>query len=85
MAKIIKFEQPNCPQCRIVDGLMKHLNLVQDEKVDIVCDEGAMELIEKYNIKSTPTLILVDNEGNLIDRVSGANKDAIVELFAKRG
>jgi thiol-disulfide isomerase/thioredoxin len=83
--KIVKFVQPSCVPCRMVDGLLSHLGLKVDETMDIVVDEKAFALAQELGIKSTPTIVLFDDEGNEVDRVSGMNQDGIKSLFAQRG
>lgn len=83
--KIVKFVQPSCAPCRMVDGFLKHLNLSVDETLDIAMDDKAFELAQSLGIRSTPTLVLFDDDGNEVDRVSGMNQEDIKSLFAKRG
>lgn len=83
--KIIKFVQPSCVPCRMVDGLLNHLGLKVDETHDIAVDDAAFELAQKLGVQSTPTIMLMDDAGNVVDRVSGMNQDGIKALFAKRG
>ncbi|TVX86004.1 thioredoxin family protein [Paenibacillus agilis] len=85
MNKVIKFVQPSCVPCRVVDGLLNHLGLKVDESHDIAMDNAAFELAQKLGVQSTPTIMLLDESGNVLDRVSGANQDAIKALFEKRG
>lgn len=82
--KIVKFVQPSCVQCRMVDGFLSHLGFKVDETLDIAVDDKAYELAMTHGVKSTPTLMLFDDEGNVIDRVSGMNNDGIKALFEKR-
>lgn len=82
--KIVKYSQPNCVPCNTVDSFLKHLNLSVDEEVNIR-DGNNIEKAMEIGIQSTPTLVLFDGNGNVIDRVSGMNHSKIQELFAKRG
>jgi protein-disulfide isomerase len=82
--KIVKFEQPSCTQCRILDGLLKYLNLSVDETINLLTEED-YDKARALGISSTPTLILFDDNGDVIDRVSGLKQDKIKEMFAKRG
>ncbi|EJW13904.1 thioredoxin family protein [Paenibacillus alvei] len=82
--KIVKFVQPACVQCRMVDGLLSHLGLQVDEALDIAIDDKAYEFAVSHGVQSTPTLMLFDDEGNVVDRVSGTNQEAIKALFAKK-
>jgi thioredoxin-like negative regulator of GroEL len=80
--KIIKFVQPSCMPCRMLDGLLSHLNLKVDETLDIAVDEKAFEYAQTIGVKSTPTIMLVDDNGTVIDRVSGINQEHIQKIFA---
>ncbi|MCY9545318.1 thioredoxin family protein, partial [Paenibacillus alvei] len=70
--------------CRMVDGLLSHLGLQVDEALDIAIDDKAYEFAVSHGVQSTPTLMLFDDEGNVVDRVSGTNQEAIKALFAKK-
>ncbi|ALA47940.1 thioredoxin family protein [Brevibacillus laterosporus] len=83
--KIIKFEQPSCAPCKMVDAFLQHINQQVDEKIDIVTDEKGMDKAHLVGVRSTPTLILIDDSGNEIDRAVGMQHEKIKELFAKRG
>lgn len=83
--KIVKFEQPSCVPCKMVDAFLQHIDQQVDEKVDIVVDEDGMDKAYLAGVKSTPTLILMDDAGNIIDRAVGMQHEKIKELFAKRG
>lgn len=80
--KIIKFVQPSCVPCRMLDGLLNHLNLNVDETLDIAVDEKAFDYAQSIGVKSTPTIILVDDNGTVIDRVSGIDQEHIKKVFA---
>lgn len=83
--KIVKFVQPTCVPCRMVDGLLNHLGLKVDETYDIVVDEKAFRLAMELSVKSTPTLMLLDDKGKEVSRITGVNQEGIKDLFAKRG
>lgn len=82
--KIIKFVQPTCAPCRMVDGFLKHMGFEVDETLDIVVDEKAFEVAQTFGVRSTPTMILLDDEGKEVDRVSGMNHEGIKLLFTQR-
>jgi glutaredoxin len=62
--KTVKFVQPSCVPCKMVDALLNHLGHKVDQTLDIVTDEDAYALAEKIGVKSTPTIILFDDNGN---------------------
>ena len=49
------------------------------EKVDV---DSNTELSTKYGIRNVPTLILVDNNGNVIDKKTGIqSRQQILDLY----
>lgn len=82
--KIVKFVQPSCTPCRMLDAYLKHIGVSVDETYDIVVDESAFKLAQKLGVKSTPTIVLFDEDDNEVDRVSGLNQEGINALFARK-
>lgn len=80
--KILKFQTKTCVPCKMVDMMLKDLGLEVDEKVDI---EDQEELREKYDVMKSPTIMLIDDDGNEVDRVIGIDEEGIKELFKKAG
>jgi glutaredoxin len=68
MKKILKFELPTCGPCKALEQVLKSTG-VEYEKVDCSSEKG-LELSEKYNISHVPTLVKIDEFGNLIDSCS---------------
>lgn len=59
MKKLLKFYADWCGQCRVLD---KNLTMAQIESVPINVElDTNAELIEKYNIKTIPALVLIDD------------------------
>ncbi|GHH99553.1 hypothetical protein AM1BK_30960 [Neobacillus kokaensis] len=48
-------------------------------------DENDLVLAERYVIKKTPTLVLLDNNGKVIDKYAGVGQKRINSKFLKRG
>jgi thioredoxin-related protein len=82
--KIVKFVQPNCTPCKMVDGYLKASKLVADVELNLRTDEGALEYAQALGIKGTPTLVLFDDAGNVVDQVTGLQQEKIKDLFVKR-
>lgn len=62
MARIIKFEKNGCMPCRKLDAILSTLGVeVEHKNID---EEDCSELIEKYNIVSTPTLVKIIDDNN---------------------
>lgn len=80
--KVLKFEKNPCTPCKMVDMMMGGLGVSVDEKIDI---ETNIEMREKYDVMSVPTLVLIDKDGNKVDSVTGIDEDKTIELFKKAG
>lgn len=70
-----------CNPCKALMKTLEDLELPEGytlEKVDI---EENDDLVTKYRIRSVPTLIVVTNDGEEVDRqVGNISKDKILEL-----
>jgi thioredoxin 1 len=76
---ILKFSRVGCTPCKIMT------NFLQDKGVDykeLDVEEDA-QLASQYGISSVPTLLLVDAEGNILDRVVGFDPSGIEELLSR--
>ena len=78
---ILNFSAPWCEPCKLLGPVMDGLanEGVNVKKVNIDYD---VTLVEKYGIKSVPTLILTDTQGNEIKRsVGGGDREGILNWF----
>lgn len=57
--KLLKFYTTHCSQCKVQDKLLKDFTDVEVVPVD--CNERE-ELVDLYNIRNLPTLILVTSD-----------------------
>ena len=85
--KILKFKQNNCTPCRIVDQFIKNdLNVDADETLILFSEDNqADELAVKYGVMQTPTIVLIDDNEEIIDIVRGVDQEKIRNIFEKRG
>ena len=64
MIKILKFESDSCPQCKALSVTLERIS--KENKIDIknidIEEDNNQDLIRKYNIKSIPTLIFLNEE-----------------------
>ena len=69
--KILKFSLPTCKPCVTLSEQMKELDLSNFEiqEVSLRADKESKELGDKYNIRSVPTLIVLDEQGNEVERI----------------
>ena len=70
MIKILKFESDSCPQCKALSATLERIT--KEYKIDIksidIEEDNNQDLIKKYNIRSIPTLIFL-NEDQEYDRL----------------
>ncbi|WP_144624886.1 YbbN family protein [Bacillus velezensis] len=98
--KLIKFELENCTPCKMLASYLHHeLGVDVDETINISNgtitnnstgvvekDENkAMCLTGEFRVMKSPTLILLDEEGNEVDRFSGVGQTGVKAILAKRG
>ena len=67
--KVIKIYSDTCGPCKVLE---KNLTLagVPHESVNILSEE-AEDIIEKYEIRSVPTLLVFNNDGKLHSKYIG--------------
>lgn len=78
--KVIKIYSDTCGPCKVLE---KNLTLagVPHESVNILSEE-AEDIIEKYEIRSVPTLLVFDNNGKLHSKYVGVvGVDYLKSLF----
>jgi thioredoxin 1 len=67
--ELLKFSAEWCGPCKALSKIMKEITFPYPvTEIDI--DEN-IELSSKYAIRSVPTLLLVDEEGFVIKKISG--------------
>lgn len=81
--KLLKFYADWCQPCKEQTRQLAGLENIVVESVDVDTEE-AEELISKYDVKACPTTILVDDEGNVLERFNGLTQlDTINEALKK--
>jgi len=77
--KLLKFSANWCNPCKIIDAQMKRVfPLLEIQKVDIDIER---ELTKQYNIRSIPTVVLLDDQNVEIKRFTGSISDAKLKEF----
>ena len=69
MNKIIKLYADWCGPCKVLESNLQLAN-IPHESVDIQSEEGG-DIVDKYKVRTVPTLILMDDEGNVLKKHSG--------------
>lgn len=80
--KLIKFYAPWCAPCKTMSDVMTTIDHPMVERMlNINIDEN-IDAAKKYNVRSIPTMIVVDEEDNEIRRMSGSvDKERITEFL----
>ena len=79
MITILKFESDSCPQCKALSATLERIS--KENKIDIknidIEEDNNQDLIRKYNIRSIPTLIFL-NEDKEYNRLVGNQSYATI-------
>ena len=79
MIKILKFESNSCPQCKALSATLERIT--KEYKTDMksinIEEDNNQDLIRKYNIRSIPTLIFL-NEDQEYNRLVGNQSYATI-------
>ena len=78
MKKFIYFSAPWCGPCRMFGPIMDRVSQsgIPVEKINV---DSAPQVAAAYNVRSVPTTILVDSQGEEISRFVGAKSEAEVK------
>lgn len=79
MDKILLFSTPSCGQCKLVSQKFDKAGIAV-EHIDCTTDEGEL-MTGKYGIQHVPVVIVLDAEGDIMERLSGI--PAITEFVTK--
>ena len=69
MSKIIKIYADWCGPCKVLEKMLVERN-VEHESVNIDSPDGE-GLSLKYNIRAIPTMLVLDEDGNLLRKMVG--------------
>ena len=79
MITILKFESDSCPQCKALSVTLERIS--KENKIDIknidIEEDNNQDLIRKYNIRSIPTIIFL-NENKEYNRLIGNQSYATI-------
>ena len=67
--QVLKIYSKTCGPCKVLENNLQ-LAGIPHESIDIESIQGE-DIIAKYEIRTVPTLILVDDEGKVIKRHTG--------------
>ena len=69
MSKIIKIYADWCGPCKVLEKMLVESN-VEHESVNIDSPDGE-GLSLKYNVRAIPTMLVLDEDGNLLRKMTG--------------
>ena len=67
--KLLKFYTDSCCQCKMLSKALESFNLMPIEPVN--CEEDPEDLTLKFQVRSLPTLVLLDDDGKAIRKFTG--------------
>lgn len=73
MKKLLYFEGSHCPACKALKPIVEKEapeKGVDVKFIDCDSDEG-IDMTEKFGVRSLPTLVVVDEDGNEVKRAVG--------------
>lgn len=78
--KVLKFSADYCNPCKNLTSILEKYGITNYEEIDI-CSEEGMQLVAKYSIRSVPTMLKLDDEGNVLDKQIGVKPDSDIKDF----
>ena len=78
--KLIKIYSKTCGPCKVLEKNLVESGIDYDS-VDVASEEGE-DIVEKYGVRAVPTLLLVDDNGTLLNKRTGILNVDEIKLFA---
>jgi thioredoxin 1 len=79
MKKVIRFTASWCQPCKAMASILEEIDTnIPIEVVDI---DKQQDVAIEYGIRGVPTLVKVDDNGNVTDRMVGIRAKNLVEEF----
>ncbi|MCY7948352.1 thioredoxin family protein [Bacillus atrophaeus] len=75
--RLIKLEQPNCNPCKMVSDYLEHED-IQFETVDVTQEP---EVASRFSVMGVPVTILLNDQGEEVNRSVGFKPNELDELL----
>jgi len=79
--KLLKFYTNTCGRCKMLSKEFEDFDLVPVVPID--CEEDPDDLATKFQVRSLPTLVLVDDDGEFLRKFTGNISRGDVEAIIK--
>lgn len=80
--KLLQFKANWCGPCKQQTKLFEEVPLsIELQGIDI--DEDPDNLVNKYEIRSVPTMVLIDKEGEILKKWTGITSTSTIEEYIK--
>jgi thioredoxin 1 len=80
MKHVLYFTADWCNPCKKVKPIIEEMNRESITKFQMIDVDSEIELVKRFDIKSVPTFILIEN-GVEVKRITGAQTRAQLENF----
>ncbi|MDZ4655420.1 MAG: thioredoxin family protein [Coriobacteriia bacterium] len=86
----MEFFDPDCPFCQAMEPIVADLRTEYEPKIegfqliDVSTDEGLAKA-DEFGVFITPTFFLLDADGKILDKMSGAATEENMIKFIERG
>lgn len=72
MKKLLKFSTPTCGYCKVISPDINKYAKAQGFEVEEVDASANTMKRDQYDVLSVPTIVLIDELGNMLEKVTGA-------------
>lgn len=80
LGRILKFEKLDCTPCKQVDAYLEKLGIA--DKVEHINAFDNPEYTSKMGIRSLPTILVLDDDGNEVEKITGFKPERMMLLKA---
>lgn len=87
--QVIKFYASWCAPCKLMKPIFNNITNNEEFKdlifheIDIENDDNANELVEKFQIKNIPTIVVINSNGNVTRKLIGAVQEQELINFVR--